>query len=372
MPPARRAPRYLDKLPTPAREFVASLLPTRRPGTCWQYASTLRRFHRWLARRDLRVGRLTRRQLAPWFTELHADGLDVGTRRMALIRVRAYLRWLDEHAHLSVAADDLIRSQDLPKLPSYLPRPLTRDADRELQRRLAASLDPWAWALLLMRRTGIRIGELRDLEYACVRADDPKRCPLLKVPLGKLQTERLVPIDASCVDIVRRLQALPPRPRYWLVVKPTGRQVSYLQLSQTLASHTNELPDSVRVTSHRLRHTYATEMLEAGMSLVGVMRLLGHRDFRMTLRYTAITPETVSDEYTRALTRVSTKYGLAPAPHKPPPDPDDLLDQLARWLRKHAPSRLPSRPLLKRIERLKSDVRALKKHARPSSPRRRG
>ena len=36
-------------------------------------------------------------------------------------------------------------------------------------------------------------------------------------------------------------------------------------------------------------HTYATELLAAGMSLPGVMRLLGHHDFRMTLRYTAIT-----------------------------------------------------------------------------------
>src|SRR5262245_57197859 len=63
--------------------------------------------------------------------------------------------------------DELARRPDLPKLPRYLPRPLTIEADRELQRRLDTSEDPRAWALLLMRRTGLHIGELYNLEYHC-------------------------------------------------------------------------------------------------------------------------------------------------------------------------------------------------------------
>ena len=42
--------------------------------------------------------------------------------------------------------------------------------------------------------------------------------------------------------------------------------------------------------------------MTGGMSLMGVMKLLGHRDYRMTLRYTEITLETVGDEYYAALT----------------------------------------------------------------------
>ena len=135
--------------------------------------------------------------------------------------------------------------------------------------------------------------------------------------------------------------------------------MNYYRLQQALRAHSHDLPDPVRITSHRLRHTYATEMLSAGMSLLGVMRLLGHRDYRMTLRYTAITPETVGDEYNKALAQLATKYRL-PAPPAPErsPEPDDLLDQLSRWLRKHAPSR-PPRALLKRIERLQREVRNL-------------
>ena len=102
------------------------------------------------------------------------------------------------------------------------------------------------------------------------------------------------------------------------------------------------------------------------MSLVGVMRLLGHRDHRMTLRYAAITPETVGDEYQKALARLATKYRLPPFTPSPPEntnDPDQLLERLAYWVRQHAASPAAPRALLRRIERLQRDVRRLVKPA---------
>jgi integrase len=137
--------------------------------------------------------------------------------------------------------------------------------------------------------------------------------------------------------------------------------MSYDRIRRLLTTHSHDLPDPVRVTSHRLRHTYATEMLSAGMSLPGVMRLLGHRDHHMTLRYTAITPETVSSEYDAALAQLATKYQL---PARKPvaesaPEIGRILDDLSRWLRKHLSSRHPLRALLKRVERLRHDVQLL-------------
>jgi site-specific recombinase XerD len=349
-------------LPTLAREFLASLTPTHRPSTCTNHTGTLRRFYRWLDPRGLDPQRLTRRDLTPWFQELHAQGLGPAVRRHILIQVRIYLRWLSEHKRMRTAPDELIRPSDCPQLPQYLPRPLTVEADRELKRRLRSSKDPGAWALLLMRHTGLRIGELRGLEYHCIRLDD--RRPLLKVPLGKLNTERLVPLDQDSVELIRRLQSLAPRSRSWLVpgARPGCPSVKGW-LEHILRKHSHDLPDPARITSHRLRHTYATEMLSAGMSLLGVMRLLGHRDYRMTLRYTAITPETIGDEYAKALAQLAKKYRL-PAPPSPAlastTDPDELLDHLARWLRNHISSGSPIRALLKRVDRLRHKVQKLR------------
>jgi site-specific recombinase XerD len=355
-PPQLRPP----ALSSLARAFLASLAPTHRPSTIERYAYSLRKLHDWLDASGLEPQHLTRSELAPWFQWLHAAGLHPGSRRTILVDVRGYLYWLCERRRIRTAPDELIRRSDLPKLPQYLPRPLTAEADRELQRRLDSSHEPAAWALLLMRRTGLRIGELRGLEYHCIRPHE--RHPLLKVPLGKLNNERLVPIDAALVELIRKLQSTGLHARSWLVPGLGSARMSYGRFRRILNLHSNDLPDPVRITSHRLRHTFATEMLGAGMSLLGVMRLLGHRDYHMTLRYAAITPETVGDEYAKALAQLAMKYQL-PARLPTPEvalDPDELLDRLSRWLQKHTSSHQPLRPLLKRIERMRHDLRSLR------------
>src|SRR6185369_14004023 len=103
----------------------------------------------------------------------------------------------------------------------------------------------------------------RNLEYHCIRPDE--RRPLLKVPLGKLYNERLVPLDADSVELIRRLQAIAPRSRSWLVPGVGDVRMSYDRIRRCLKTYSHDLPDPGRVTSHRLRHTYATEMLSAGM-----------------------------------------------------------------------------------------------------------
>ncbi len=344
-------------MPALARKFLASLVPTFRPATVHCYTFSLRKLHGWLDPRGLTPERLTRGVIERWLRWLHDLGLHPSSRHHVLVESRAYLRWLGEHRRMQTAADELIRKSDFPKLPRYLPRPLSAEVDRELQRRLAAADDPTAWALLLMRRTGLRIGELRNLEYHCVRAE--QRRPLLKVPLGKLNNERLVPLDATAVELVRRLQSTGPLPRSWLVPGAGGARAPYDRIRRVLTTHSRDLPEPARITCHRLRHTFATEMLGAGMSLVGVMRLLGHRDYHMTLRYAAITPEVIDDEYTKALAKLATKYQLAARQPSgaEAPAPDDLLDQLSRWLRKHVSSQPSLRALQKRIERLRREIR---------------
>ena len=128
------------------------------------------------------------------------------------------------------------------------------------------------------------------------------------------------------------------------------------------------------ITSHRLRHTYATTLLSGGMSLVAIMRLLGHRDYRMTLRYAAITDETVLIEYTEALRRTSQRYA-APLSHTalPSHDPLALLLDLIRFVDKRAHDESldlqRAHILVKRIRRLHSDIKRLFAGKRPRPAR---
>jgi hypothetical protein len=101
-------------------------------------------------------------------------------------------------------------------------------------------------------------------------------------------------------------------------------------------------------------------LLNGGMSLLGIMKLLGHRDYRMTLRYTAITQQTVGREYFEALAHVQSRYRLlAPVPATTTADPAKLVSDLIAWIHAHAADRPLARRLHKRLQRIQDDLTKL-------------
>jgi site-specific recombinase XerD len=360
-------PRSNFPLPVPATHFIESLVPTTKASTVNGYRTALRQFHIWLDSQSVTLAALDRDTIARWLQWLHSRGLHPSTRTSAIIQVRMYLRWLDERGLLAHPADFLIRRSDFPKLPQYLPRPLPPDVDANLQARLARSECMYKLALLLMRRTGLRIGELVNLSYGCIRTS-PKGERFLKVPLGKLDNERLVPLDKRTLRTLNKLRRMGARRRTLLLEHAPGRPARYDYLREALRNAVAGLSDAEPVTPHRLRHTYATTMLAGGMSLVAVMRLLGHKDYRMTLRYAAITDETVLAEFAAALESNKHRYD-APGMLPPllDPDPAKQLSDLARQLLARVQDDhldvAKARNLARRLRRLATEVRRLEKRS---------
>ena len=216
-------------------------------------------------------------------------------------------------------------TSDLPKLPRPLPRYLTPDLDRRLAHALDTCTDRLgADALLLARATGLRIGELVDLELDCVH-EIPGQGAWLKVPLGKLDTERMVPLDEETVTVIDRITAHRspgrplPHPRTGrlteFLLTHHGKRVTVWALRDLLARVVADagLPHT---TPHQLRHTYATALVNAGVSLQSLMALLGHSSANMSLRYGRLFDATVRAEYERAL--AAAKDHLGSLPTEPP------------------------------------------------------
>jgi integrase len=91
----------------------------------------------------------------------------------------------------------LVFASDIPRQPRPLPRALPADTDAALMAAVAQHPDPFARnGLTIIRGTGLRIGELLDLELDCV-VDYGTTGSWLRVPLGKLATERAVPLDEA-------------------------------------------------------------------------------------------------------------------------------------------------------------------------------
>jgi integrase len=96
----------------------------------------------------------------------------------------------------------LVFAADIPKLDKALPRALAPDVDTALMAAIANLDDPFAQAgLQVLRGTGLRVGELLDLELNAVIDYGPTGT-WLRVPLGKLATERSVPLDGPTLAVL--------------------------------------------------------------------------------------------------------------------------------------------------------------------------
>ena len=190
---------------------IRSLALTLRPATVSKYRTVSCSFLFFLRSRFPQLHRLSQLRRDPhllgWFRWLceRNPPLSNATRSFYLIALRRLFHDLAANGH--ALRHDLIRVHDLPPLPRYLPRALSPSDDFRLQQELRRRDDLPANALLLTRATGIRIGECVELTADCVRQLGEDQWAL-HVPLGKLHTERLVPIDDEVRRIAARILAL--------------------------------------------------------------------------------------------------------------------------------------------------------------------
>lgn len=351
----------IKPLPEQSESFLRHLEATLKMSTCKGYRGSLRNFYRWLDANALSLNDVTRRHMTDWLTHLNDGKRSASSRSAKVVHIRIYLYWLNEQGTLKTAFNRLIKTNDIPKLPEYLPRPLPPNTDRELQARLGSSSCKYHLGLLLMRKTGIRVGELISLEQNCIWTN-PKGSSFLKVPLGKLDNERLVPLDDKALRTAKKLQKLDStRKKIFLIERNTPQRKTYYRpYAKALLNAAKGLQTDGKITTHRLRHTYATSLLNGGMSLLGLMKLLGHRSYRMTLRYAAVSQETIGKEYFEALDRIQNHYDTSHLQTTTPIhiDPDKMLSDIIRWIQNRTVSGTNKphliKPLIKRIQRIQA------------------
>ena len=162
----------------------------------------------------------------------------------------------------------------------------------------------------------MRIGECVDLAPDCLRHVGDNRWSL-HVPHGKPRSERWVPVDDQVRVAIERLtflRTLPPAadPQF-LLARPKGRDVLLASLRQTLCRAAEQVGIQAHLVPHQLRHSYATSMLRAGVSLPALMKLLGHHNANMTLLYVEVTQQDLQREYRAARLQPRHHMPIPPA-----------------------------------------------------------
>lgn len=318
MTPSRLAP-FAHPLDPIFDAAVDSLGAALAPASTRQYRSTGRSFLRWLGAQHPDVISLDQLRRDPhilgWMAALRSrvPPLAPVTYILRLIFLRGLLSELAWTVQLPELGQ-LLRRQDIPRRPRSLPRALSAEHDQLLQQELRRRNDLGSNFFLLLRHTGMRIGEAVDLAFDCLHTPGPDHWTL-HVPLGKLKTERMVPVDAFTRDLVHRLRFFrgldPSPPDGRLLARPCSREMLIRQLRSYLHEVSASAGIPGRIVPHQLRHTYASEMLRCGVDLPALMKLLGHASPEMTMVYLDI-----------ALTDLHREFDLAhsqPRHSVPPP-----------------------------------------------------
>ncbi|OYV64631.1 MAG: hypothetical protein B7X07_05865 [Actinobacteria bacterium 21-64-8] len=344
-----RSSSWWDRLPrvrqTPLRTTMARYAElaaaNHRESTVLGYCASFQTFATYLVEHAPEVqgvAQLNRREhIEPWLVwnrsrkRVLPDGTEraIGPehRKNLVLDIKVFLDTIAEWDWPEAPARRLLFNSDLPKLDRALPRYIPRQQEERLLAAIACLDDPFQrCALGILRGTGMRIGELVDLELDCVH-EVAGQGKWVKVPLGKLGTERMVPIDEATVALfdevvrVRGTQRPLPHP-------DTGRPTAFLfvlrgkrisrdcirdALSRAVQLADLHDPDGqpLRITPHQLRHTYATTLVNAGISVQALMRLLGHVTMEMSLRYGHLFDSTVRQQYDEALAKVKHQYSTA-------------------------------------------------------------
>ena len=172
---------------------------------------------------------------------------------------------------------------DIPmaKVPKTLPRVLSRD---EVSRLFAATPNPRARTLLMLTyATGLRVSEVCALQLADIESAPDRMC--IKVRQGKGAKDRYTMLSPQLLATLRDYW-LQYRPRTWVFPNPTGTGPIDIKVAQRIYGVARDRAGLGRNGGiHTLRHSFATHLLEAGVDIHTIQRLLGHGHVSTTMRY---------------------------------------------------------------------------------------
>lgn len=244
-----------------------------------------------------------------YLSALAANGASATTVRRKLSSLRTYYRFLQREELVVDNPFSLLRgprkAQQLPKVFSvgeinaFLAQPL-RDLEDKTLARYPALRDSALFEALYS--TGCRISEMLDLRWREIDWSDGA-----VIVTGKGRKERLVILGGRALTALRRLhrQVAMVHPERSVGESPVFLSDAFNPISarfvqRRMKRYLSEVGLPTDLTPHKLRHSFATHLLDAGADLRSVQEMLGHTSLSTTQIYTHISVERLKDQYAKS------------------------------------------------------------------------
>jgi site-specific recombinase XerD len=309
--------------------------PARLATQSRQFWDTHTAVWRWVAARQpgFSLAEVKRSSLVAFADTQLERGLAVSTINTLLRSFHAFLLFLQEQEY--TVPRSLLRLPTL-KMPDRLPRFLTDEQMRLVRAEVGRQVSEARFAVMkrdallvraafyLLWQSGLRLGEVEELRLEDLDFIGRK----VMVRQGKGQKDRAAYLTDTTVAAIEAY--LPVRglgaSEHVFLYRHVGVQKDLIRCRlKALGERVG-----VKVTPHQLRHTCATQLLNAGCRVTSIQKLLGHRRLDTTLVYARVHDQTVSADYYAAMTRIEARLDPATSPSAElPASPAEANDPVA-------------------------------------------
>jgi integrase/recombinase XerD len=314
----------LEASSLPGFEYVISYIydKYRRHHSVSSISQTGRTLHAFLSfchdlgRRDIKE--IQRKDIAAYVEREQESGLKVNSVRNHLHTVYAYFRYLVEN---EVVPADVLQKKIRIKLPEVLPKAIPTEDLTQILRVITGERD--RALILLLLHTGMRIGELLKVKMADIILSERKILPYLG---EKNFHGRTVFYSTTAELALNKWLATRDKTSEYLFYGYAGKPLCYVAAWMKMKDALqNAGLETKGYSLHSLRHTFATNMLNAGLRLEVLQQLLGHLSIEITLRYARIADVTREDAYFRAMAII--EKGISDAPNRINPELQAVFEE---------------------------------------------
>ncbi|MEZ3488528.1 tyrosine recombinase XerC [Akkermansia muciniphila] len=289
----------------PEQDFLQYLEVEKQasPHTVEVYARALRQFRAWAADSFPGWEKCTPDQMRDWLFQELKDEAATSSIRLRFAALRSFYRFMMRRCGLEA---NPMTGVSLPRKKKTLPVFLTLNQMLELLElpyKTAVPSNAPAWLpyrdaaiLELFYSCGMRLSELVGLDVGSV----DHRFRGVKV-MGKGRKERILPVGTPALAALETYVVMACLPKNSpLFVSRIGTRLSARAVQMMLNKYVKLSSIPFTISPHKIRHTFATHILEAGADLRSVQELLGHASLSTTQIYTHVTRARMAEVYRQA------------------------------------------------------------------------
>ncbi len=278
--------------------------------TVSNYKRDLQRFSEFCAKNKAKkeeniiIQDVSREMIQDWLVAGHGQGLAAATLARRLASIKSLFAFALRQQH---CVDNPAQGIRGPKLGKRLPKTVPQEQTTQLLKETNRPYDERELALLaLLYGCGLRVSEVVGINLGDLTLQAGFNTVRV---VGKGNKERIVPLPEVAVELVQtwlheRASLLPNH--HALFLNRFGKRLNVRSVQRMLKDRALTTGADVSITPHRLRHSFATDMLAGGANLRTIQKMMGHASLTTTEHYTHITLPQLQQAYVDAHPR-STK-----------------------------------------------------------------